>query len=97
MQKIHKKNQLRALEETTQKEEENIFSISGVENQDTTIKPYDPEADNATLLRRISECTLGRIFNLPEKNLENSAEFSKKDRRSIFKEIKNWISYQCKD
>jgi hypothetical protein len=87
MQRNHKKSQLRALEETKQKEEENIFSISGVDNQDTTIKPYDPEADNATLLRRISECTLGRIFNLPEKNLENSADFAKKDRRSIFKEI----------
>jgi hypothetical protein len=42
---------------------------------------------NETLQRRLKECTLGRIYYLPDKNLEDSTSFVKKDRRSVFKDF----------
>ena len=90
LQRKFKQNQLRAEGEAqTEIDNEDTFVPSGVVNQETTPKPYDPNdiESDTTLLRRINECTLGRIYNLPEKNLENPSEFSKRDRRSIFREL----------
>jgi hypothetical protein len=52
----------------------------------TPIPIAGPNDLNDTLKRRIKECTLGRIYNLPAINIEDSTNFVKLDRRSVFKE-----------
>ena len=77
-------------------EAEKIRALKRKNNQQKALKARDieniPEYPltnqlSQKLQQRISECTLGRTYYLPALNMQDTKNFVKRDRRSIFKQV----------